>query len=146
MASGKPGNLKVLIDSDITFDFISGRLPFYNEALRIFTLAENKLISLYTLPHLMINIWQVRGHMGITSAEINRSISRLLNLVKILDESSISFIKAVQAKRIDLEDSMVIECAIKHKMDAILIRNVKHYKLSPINVYLPSEFLGRMGY
>ena len=146
MASGKSGNLKILIDSDVTFDFISGRLPFYNEALKIFTFAENNLISLYTLPHLMINVWQVRGHMGIGSIEMNKSISRLLNLVKILDEHSASFIKAVQAKRIDLEDSMVIECAINSNMDAIITRNIKHYKLSPIEVFTPGGFLAKMAY
>ena len=146
MASGKPEILKILIDSDVSFDFISGRLPFYHDALRIFTLAENNIISLYTLPHLMINIWQIRGHMGISSAEMNKSISRFLNLVNVLDEPSTSFIKAVQAKRIDLEDSAVIECAIHHKMDAIITRNIKHYKLSPIKVYLPGELLGKLDY
>ena len=77
---------KLLVDSDVIFDFLSARLPFYHDSIKIFTLAESKMVEIYTLPHLLINVWQVRGQMKINSKAMMKSIARLLALIDVLDE------------------------------------------------------------
>ncbi len=141
MAGGKPETLKVLVDSDVIFDFISARLPFYHDAERVFVLAEKGLISIVTLPHLIVNVWQIRAHMRISNKAMHKSLGQLLTLINVLDEPATAITKALMAQSPDFEDRVTLECAIAYKLDAILSRNTKHFRKSPMKVYTPKQFL-----
>ncbi len=41
----------------------------------------------------------------------------------------------------DYEDAIQCASAIAESLDAIVTRNIKHYKKSPIQIYSPTEFL-----
>ncbi len=145
MAGGKSEYLipRILLDSDVIFDFVSARLPFYHDSLKIFTLAENKLVEVYTLPHLLINVWQIRGQMKIKSKAMIKSIGRLLTFMVILDEPATAVVKAANIARPDFEDSVTIECAVSGGLDYIITRNLKHFKESPIIALTPTEFVNK---
>ena len=135
--------MKVLVDSDVMFDFISARLPFYYEAERLFTLAERKRINVVTIPHLVINVWQIRGHMKISSHAMYKSLSQMLTFIQILNEPAKAITNAIMIKNTDFEDQVTIECAVFHNVDVIVSRNSKHFKKSPLNVYRPGEFMDK---
>jgi predicted nucleic acid-binding protein len=141
MAGRKPGKLKVLVDSDVIFDFISARLPYYYDSQRLFILAEKDKIQTVTLPHLLINVWQIRGHMKISNQAMYKSMSHLLNILNVLDEPAKVISNALMIKSSDFEDWVTVESAIFHKIDAIVTRNTKHFKKSPIEIYTPQELL-----
>ena len=141
MATGKSGKLKVLVDSDVIFDFIAARLPFFVEAEQLFALAEQGLIRIVTLPHLIVNVWQIRGHMRIKNQAMYNSLSKLLTLIDVLDEPGKSVIKALMSKSADLEDWVTVESALFHNVNIIVSRNIKHFKKSPLEAHTPTEFL-----
>jgi len=136
--------MKVLVDSDVIFDFISARLPFYRDAERLFILAERKKIEAITLPHLIVNVWQIRRHMKISNRSMYGSLSQLLTLINVVDEPAKAITNALMIKSTDFEDWVTIECAIHHKADIIVTRNTKHFRKSPVDVYGPVEFMNKM--
>jgi len=125
----------------VIFDFISARLPYYNEAKRLFILAEQGLIDVVTLPHLVINVWQIRGHMKIKNQAMYSSLGQLLTVIQILDEPSTAITNAIMVKSSDFEDWVTVECAMIHDLDSIITRNAKHFKRSPVSVYTPTDFI-----
>jgi len=141
MAGRKSGKLKVLVDSDVIFDFISARLPFYHDSERFFSMAEQGLINIVTLPHLVVNVWQIRGHMKIRNQAMYQSLSQLLTIVDVLDEPAKAISNALLVKNLDFEDWVTVECALIHGVDNIISRNSIHFKKSPVQVLTPPEFL-----
>jgi len=104
MAGRKPGDLKVLVDSDVIFDFIAARFRSYVETLRLFTLAEQGLIKIVTLPHLIISVWYIRGHMKIKNKSMYNSFSKLLTSIEVLDEPAKTITNALMVESTDFED------------------------------------------
>lgn len=141
MAGRKSRKLKVLVDSDVIFDFISARLPFFYDSQRFFVLAEKNKIQVVTLPHLVVNVWQIRGHMKISNQAMYKSMSHLLTILNVVDEPAKAISNALMIKSSDFEDWVTVESAIFYNADAIVTRNTKHFKKSPVKIYTPQELL-----
>lgn len=144
MAGRKSGILKILVDSDVIFDFISGRLPFYHDAEKLFIMAEQGFIQVVTLPHLIVNVWQIRGHMKISNQAMYKSLSQLMTILQVLDEPAKTISNALLVKSSDFKDWVTVECAVHHSLNAIVTRNSRHFKNSPVKVFTPAGLLKKM--
>ena len=144
MAGGKSGSISVLVDSDVIFDFIAARLPFFNEAEQLFTYTEQGIINVVTLPHLIINVWQIRGHMKISNSAMHRSLAQLQTIVKVLNEPAEAITKALMVNNVDFEDWVTVECAKYYSINTIVSRNVNHFKNSSLHIYTPVEFINKL--
>ena len=104
-------------------------------------MAERGLINIVTLPHLVVNVWQIRGHMTIKNQAMYQSLSQLLTIVEVLNEPAKAISNAFLVKNSDFEDCVTVECALIYGLDYIVSRNIKHFKKSPVQVLTPPEFL-----
>ena len=81
-------------------------------------------------------------HRCTHSDEKARSIlNSLLSIVSMLDSTAVDVFHALSSETTDFEDAVMIETAIRSKVDCIITRNTKDYRKSPVPVYTPDDFM-----
>jgi len=131
---------RILLDTDISLDFVLARQPFFIEAKEIFLgLAQNKFEA-YIASITAINIYYF-GRKEKGRDDTLKELGKLLRLVKICSVNSTILQKAINSLITDYEDAVQHECAAAENLDAIVTRNTKDYINSSVKIYSPSEFL-----
>ena len=133
-------NKKVFIDSDIILDLLAERDLFYDNAAKIFTLAYEKKIVLYTTATVLANVFYIlRKIKG--NEEAKRKLKNLRLLVHILPINENITDMALDSKFTDFEDALQYFTARENNVLAILTRNTKDYKVKDITVQTSEEYL-----
>ena len=131
---------KILIDSDVCLDSLTGRYPHSIYADKLLLSVEDGAAT------------------GIVSAEsfsnlyyVIRKFSSHENAINLLDElSTIVTVGTLRPEVVesalksgwkDFEDALQHFCAIYEKCDAIITRNKRDFKASELPVHSPSEWL-----
>jgi len=131
---------KILVDTNIVIDLLTQRNEFYRPASRLFTLSDNKEIILSISSLTFANTYYlITKELNAQKAkEILRKFKLLVNILsmddKIIDLSLNSNFK-------DFEDAIQYYTAIEHKIDIIITRNLKDFKLSKIPVMTAENYL-----
>jgi predicted nucleic acid-binding protein len=135
---------KLLIDTNIVIDLLAKREPFYDDAAKLFSLADKKKINLSVSSLTFANTNYILQKSESTS--ITREILRkfkILTTVLTLDEKVIDL--ALNDKVFaDFEDAIQYYSAIENNQDIIITRNLKDFKSSKLPVMTASEFLKTM--
>ncbi len=132
--------MRVLLDNDVILDFLLQRPPFYNSANRIFIHLQNKEIQVYISAITPINaFYTTRKEKGKDIAF--KAVEGLLKIVEVCRTNKSVLQDAFTLNFSDFEDAVQCASAIAENLDAIVTRNSKDYKLSPIKVFSPDEFL-----
>ncbi|MCD9188892.1 MAG: PIN domain-containing protein [Pyrinomonadaceae bacterium] len=132
--------MRVLLDNDVILDFLLQRQPFYSSANRIFIHLQNKEIQVYISTITPINaFYTTRKEKGKDIAF--RAVEGLLKIVEVCRTNKSVLQDAFTLNFSDFEDAVQCASAIAENLDAIVTRNAKDYKLSPIKVFSPDDFL-----
>ena len=131
---------KLLVDTNIVIDLLTQRNEFYIPASRLFTLSDNREILLSVSSLTFANTYYlVSKDLNAKKAkEILRKFKLLVSVLpmddKIIDLSLNSNFK-------DFEDAIQYYSAIENKIDIIITRNLKDFKLSKIPVMTAKNYL-----
>ena len=131
---------KLLVDTNIVIDLLTQRNEFYIPASRLFTLSDNREILLSVSSLTFANTYYlVSKELNAKKAkEILRKFKLLVSVLpmddKIIDLSLNSNFK-------DFEDAIQYYTAIENKIDIIITRNLKDFKLSKIPVMTAKNYL-----
>ena len=132
--------MRILIDTDVTLDFILQRQLFFAEASEIFTRLGNGEFEAYVSAVTPIDVFYfTRKANGLTGAR--QAVKDLLVSMKICEINSKILQTAINSPITDFEDAVQHECAVSENLDAIVTRNTKDYKNASVKVYSPNEFL-----
>jgi predicted nucleic acid-binding protein len=132
--------MRVLIDTDVTLDFILERQPFFAEASEIFTRLGDGEFEAYVSAVTPINVFYfTRKEKGISGAR--QAVHDLQILMKIIEINGAILQSAINSPITDFEDAVQNECAAAENLDAIVTRNTKDYKNSSQTIYSPIDFL-----
>lgn len=136
-----PYNMKILVDTNIIIDALTGREPFKEDAEKIFMLAANKSADMYITASSATDIYYlVRKYLH--STEQSKIImGKLYTLFYILDVTGADCIDAVSSPIKDYEDAVVSCCACRNHMDYIVTRNIRDYEKSKVQSILPGDFI-----
>ena len=122
---------KVLVDTDIIYDLLAHRTPFYTSAAQLFTLADKQKIRIYisalTVPNLNYLLTKLKS-----SGEAKKTLSQFKVLVSIIPLNEKIIDLALNSDFKDLEDGIQHYSAIENNVEIILTRNLKDYKTSQI--------------
>lgn len=133
---------KVFIDTDVAFDIISKREPFYQSMLPIVSLASAGAIEfviaesgLGNLLYLTYEIYKLKD------AEVQ--LSNLFTACTIVHGGKTCMLQALESAFKDKEDALQYYTALHNECDYFLTRNVKDYKhaVKILPVYTPESFL-----
>ena len=133
--------MKILVDTNIIIDTLTGREPFRELAEQIFILAANQIEDIYITASSATDIYYlVRKHLHNTEQSKN-TMSKLYQLFGILDVTANDCQDALLLDMKDYEDAVISCCAKRNQMDYIVTRNMKDYEHSKVKVLLPEELL-----
>jgi predicted nucleic acid-binding protein len=133
--------MKILVDTNIIIDTLTGREPFRELAEQIFILAANQIEDMYITASSATDIYYlVRKHLHNTEQSKN-TMSKLYQLFGILDVTANDCQDALLLDMKDYEDAVISCCAKRNQMDYIVTRNMKDYEHSKVKVLLPEELL-----
>lgn len=130
---------KIFIDSDIILDLLLKRNE-YLSAAELMTELINKKYHGYTTPIVIANIHYIMTRLENKKKSIE-NIKKLRKIISILtiDEEIIDDALAFGA--VDFEDSIQYITSEKNKMDFVITRNKRDYKLCKLPVLNAKEFL-----
>ncbi len=131
---------KILIDSDVCLDFITGRKPYAGRANKLFWTIENSSVSAVVSPESFSNMFYILQKFHSASA-ITSELSSLRTLVDITDLSGEMIDWTLNAEWKDFEDAIQYQSAVHTNCDAIVTRNTSDFKKSSLPVFTPFEFL-----
>jgi predicted nucleic acid-binding protein len=130
----------IFIDSDILLDILLDRHPFYEWAMGIFLLVDQKKFLGCTSVHSLLNAhYLAKKRTGEKAARA--SIKLLASRLKIVTEDISIVDKAIESNFPDFEDAVQYYAAMSANADVIITRNIKDYKQSTIPVLTAEQFL-----
>ena len=133
--------MKILVDTNIIIDTLTGREPFRESAEQIFMLATNQIEDMYITASSATDIYYlVRKHLHNTEQSKN-TMSKLYQLFGILDVTANDCQDALLLDMKDYEDAVISCCAKRNQMDYIVTRNIKDYEHCKVKVLLPEDLL-----
>ena len=133
--------MKILVDTNIIIDALTGREPFREVAEQIFMLAANQIEDMYITANSATDIYYlIRKHLHNTD-QAKSTMSKLYELFHILDVTSDDCREALLSEVQDYEDAVMDSCANRNQMTYIVTRNIKDYEHVKIRALLPNELL-----
>ena len=131
---------KVFVDTDIIYDLIAKRDPFYFAAARLFTLADEGKIQIFISAVSLPNVHYLFSKKK--SVEEAKHILRkfkVLVSVTPLDEKIIDL--ALNSEFTDFEDAIQYFSALQNEVEVLLTRNLKDYRKAQISVLTAQDFI-----
>jgi predicted nucleic acid-binding protein len=131
---------RVFVDTDIIYDLLAKREPFYQAAARLFTMADEDKIQIFISSLSLANIHYLLTK-ELSSFEAKQILRKFKLLVQIapLNEKVIDL--ALNSEFNDFEDAIQYFTAVNNGIGILLTRNKADYKKSKITVSTAEEFL-----
>ena len=136
---------EVFLDTDIAFDILSKRKPYFENSVRILELAASDRVailigesSLANLIYLSFDIYKLEH------AEIR--LLDFISVCSIISGGKSVMFEAISSKFKDKEDALQYYTALNHGADYFITRNISDYKYSSkrLPVMSPEEFLNQL--
>lgn len=127
------------IDTNIFIDLLLRREIYFDDASKLFGLAEQNQVKFFTSSHCIATV-----HYVVKKAYEERLLRELLdgflNFVDIIAVDGEIIKKALRSSHKDFADAIQIFCAHQIKnVSGIITRNLKDFSTSEIQVFAPDE-------
>ena len=133
--------MKALIDTCVIMDFLQNREPFAQDAKKIMQVAAMELFTGCITAKSATDIYYLIHRCTHSDRESRSKLNQILTIIGMLDSMADDVFYAISSNIKDFEDAVMIETAIRSKVDCIVTRNEKDYANSSITVYTPKEFI-----
>ena len=135
---------KLFIDTNIVIDLLSRRMPFYDGAANLFSMADKKLveISISSLTIANTSYTLLRQMDSNKAKSILRKIRLIVNILPLDDK--IVGLALNDDSFSDFEDGLQYFTAIENNQNIIITRNLKDFKNSKLPAMTASQFLETM--
>ena len=132
---------KVFVDTNILVDLLSMRAPFYDDSVKLFSLADKKKIELSISSLTIANTnYILTKQLGkFQSKAILKKIAFVVQILPL--NSKVIDLALIDETFSDYEDGLQYFTAIEHQQDVIVTRNLKDYKNASITVMTPRQFV-----
>jgi predicted nucleic acid-binding protein len=131
---------KVFADTDIIYDLLGKRDPFYLAAARLFTMADEGKVQIFISALSLANI-----HYLLSKKRSEYQAKQILRKFKVLvqvtplNEKIIDL--ALNSEFSDFEDAIQYFSALQNEIDVLITRNLKDYKKAQISVLTAQDFI-----
>jgi hypothetical protein len=116
------------------------REPFALDAARIFSLSENKEITVCTTGLVFSNAYCILRKLG-THKKVMEKLTQLAKIIEIIGFSKDAVMRALGSDFSDFEDALQHYAALIGGVKVIITRNTKGYKNSQLAVLTPDQYL-----
>lgn len=129
----------LFLDTNIVMDLLEKREPYCNDAVRLFTMAYNRQVSLVVSPMTYTTASYLLRKHG--SEGVRNLLSNFHRLSRVATTNERTVDDSLASQFADFEDAMQYYTALKAKADIIITRNGKDFANSKIPVMTAAEFL-----
>lgn len=140
--------MRVLIDTNVIIDVLQNRKPWCISGKKIFLAIANEQIIGCVTAKQIADIHYFSRKQFKDQENVDKKcrdvITKLLALFEPLDTLGTDCQDAIAYENNDYEDAIMISTAVRSGVDAIVTRDVDHYKSAPIPVYTADEFLSKI--
>jgi predicted nucleic acid-binding protein len=131
---------KVFVDTDVIFDLLAKREPFYKYAAKLFTNADKQELTICVSSLCFGNLNYILSKQKSTS-EARKILARFKVLVEVVPVDDKVIELALNSDFKDFEDAVQYYCAIENGIKVLITRNLKDFKHAKIPVLTAEEFM-----
>lgn len=132
---------KIFIDTNIVLDLLGKREPFFDEAAKLFSLADRGKVQLFVSSLTIANSNYVLSKIR-SAKEAKIILIRFKILVVVLElNDKIVELSLNDDSFKDFEDGLQYYTAIENEADILITRNLKDFKSAKIPVMTASQYL-----
>lgn len=131
---------RIFLDTNVMFDFLSERKPFYEDAARILTYSESNGLEIYVSPLSYANVCYFLTKFKDNKLAYNK-LKMFKSISKVSVMSEVTVDKALASDFKDFEDALQHFSALESKCEIIITRDKKDFKTSLIPVLSPEDFV-----
>ena len=130
---------KVFVDTDIIYDLLGKRDPFYLAAAQLFTLADEGKIQIYISALSLANLYYLisKQKSEEETKEILRKFKVLVHVAPLNDKI---IDLALNSDFSDFEDAIQYFLALQNDLEVLLTRNLKNFRKAQITVLTAHDF------
>ena len=137
--------MRVLLDTNIIIDVLQAREPWCAAGRKIFLSIANKHISGCVTAKQIADIHyfsrkQFKQQENV-DAKCRNVVTKIMALFELLDTLGIDCQNAITYENNDFEDAIMISTAVRSGVDAIITRDLSHYRAAPLPVYTADAFI-----
>jgi len=130
----------IFVDTDVIFDLLAKREPFYKYSAKLFTHADKKELTICVSSLCFGNLNYILSKQK-SAKEARKILSRFKVLVKVLPVDDKVIELALNSDFGDFEDAIQYYCAIENGINVLITRNLKDFKHARIPVLTAEEFV-----
>ena len=131
---------KLFMDTNVILDLLGERMPFYEHAAKIVSLADRGQIALVVSALSFPTVFYLLSKFEDSEA-VKEKIRKFKVIAQTSDLTNVIIEKGLSSSFSDFEDALQYHCAVKMDCSVIITRNVKDFKKSEIPVMTPIEYL-----
>ena len=132
--------MKLALDTNIVMDVFLGRKPHHEAGDGLFAAVERGLCQGLICATSVTTIYYLAEKLR-SSREAHSQVRRLLSLFQIAPVNAQVLSEAINLDFHDFEDAVVCQAALSSGADAIVTRDPKGFRKSPLPVYGPENAL-----
>lgn len=130
----------IFADTDVCLDLLTGRMPFHQSAVILFSLADSGKILLHVSALSFANIdYLMKSRYNATQSR--KILADFKQMVKVLPVTDMTVDKAILSQMSDFEDALQHACAAENKIPILLTRNIRDFKKATVQVLTPETYL-----
>ncbi len=134
--------MKVFVDTNILVDFVCNRLPFSEDAKRLFAHGYVGDCQLQTSALSVVNAVYIGNKYK--HEDVKGYLKNISTFVEVVDLRGKAVVDALFSDWKDYEDATQNETAVNAGADCIVTRNKKDFKDASLSVYTTTELFARM--
>ena len=134
---------KLFIDTNIVIDLLGKREPFYEDAAKLFSLADRGKVKLYLSALTIANANYVLSKLR-SAKEARVILQKFKILFEVLELSDkIIELSLNDDSFQDFEDGLQYYTALENEIEIVITRNLKNFKRAQIPVMTAEQYLKR---
>lgn len=130
---------RLFLDTNIVIDLLDKRMPFCEDAAKLFAEAYYKRVQLIISPTTYATASYLLGRHN-SLEEVRGLLANLRRLTSVSTEDEHVVDNAIASKFADFEDAIQYYSALNAKADIIITRNLKDFAESQIPVMTAEEY------
>jgi len=131
---------RAFVDTDILYDLLGRRDPFYLAAAQLFTLADEGRIQLYISALSLANLHYLISKQK-TEEETKEILRKFKVLVHVAPLNDKILDLALNSEFSDFEDAIQYFSALQNDIEVLITRNLKDYRKAQIAVLTAQDFI-----
>jgi predicted nucleic acid-binding protein len=135
--------MRLFWDTNIILDLLGERVPFYESAAKIATLADERKLSITvsTLSYSTV-FYVLKKYENTETVKDKLRKFKIISSICAMDEEIID--KGLNSDFKDFEDALQYFCALKSNCDVLITRNSADFKTAQIPIMTTEQYLASL--